>query len=513
MLTRLLIILIGLLIPASKPCIDTVSQWHGDTVIKCLSTLPQLEPKLKFANRFFKSSQISDLLSLISELKPFITHLPILLGQTRPVTYLVLLQNDYEMRANGGFFGSYAVVSHTPSLSPPSQGEKCSSLPCKGEGLGWGIRFQDIYVPDGQIKGHVDPPAPIQAAFKQGWFRLRDSDWEADFPTAATTIRWFFDKGNEINPDFLVTLNLSTIKQVLATVGEVEVPGFNFSINQDNLYSLLQNQTEIGFFPGSTQKHDILTATGKALFNKLLTLNPKQYLAIANILINQLKHGNLLVNSQDPSIQNTLLEQNWAGQISNVKCKILNCINDTYLLVEANLGANKANCCVDRSSIHTITRSTPSVAKGEVGSIQHSVNITFTNNSLLENPSPPRFFGGNYISYLRFYIPKDATNIHVSASPTLSKTLTDYPKPFSEGGQGGVSILVKYSLTEVGFFHLTAAGTKSTINLSYDLPLNQNYQLSLLKQHGLDSSPSQISLFGKNFSTDLTNDYLLTSSL
>ena len=50
-------------------------------------------------------------------------------GFERPTTYLVLLQNDTEMRANGGFFGSYAVATIDKA---------------KVE-----LRFQDIYTPDG----------------------------------------------------------------------------------------------------------------------------------------------------------------------------------------------------------------------------------------------------------------------------------------------------------------------------------------------------------------------------
>ncbi|PIS17672.1 hypothetical protein COT54_03465, partial [Candidatus Collierbacteria bacterium CG09_land_8_20_14_0_10_46_12] len=34
-----------------------------------------------------------------------------LLGFERPTTYMILLQNDMEMRANGGFFGSYVVAN------------------------------------------------------------------------------------------------------------------------------------------------------------------------------------------------------------------------------------------------------------------------------------------------------------------------------------------------------------------------------------------------------------------
>jgi len=508
-MTKILIFLIGLLIPASQPCLsvkrsDLLTLLRGETGIQCLQSLPALEPKLKFANFFLRSAVISSILPLIPEVTPLLPHLDYLLGTEKPTTYLILLQNNHEMRANGGFFGSYAVVTLD-----------------KGQAA---FRFQDIYVPDGALVGHVDPPAPIQTAFKQGWFRLRDADWEPDWPTTAKTIRWFFEKGKEINPDVLVTLNLTTIEKIMRLIGEIDVPEYGFKLTAQNLYSLLQNEAEIDFFPGSTQKKDALTAVGAALTKKLSFLKPDQYLQISHLLLGELNHTNLLVNSLNPVVQAALEEKNWAGQLSFTPARCVKDhtwqVCDTVLLIEANLGANKANCCVDRKTVHTITKSNTDIS--------HLINLTFTNNSPLENPLPPRFYGGNYISYLRYYLPENARNIRLTAQPTLPKTLSQYPTPFDGLAQKNFDRRFAYGLTEIGFFHLTAAGTKSAVQLSYDLPMDEvppgtvagtpdssqvepTYQLNLLKQNGLESSPQEINLFGNPISTDLTTDFSITN--
>jgi len=508
-MTKILIFLIGLLIPASQPCLsvkrsDLLTLLRGETGIQCLQSLPALEPKLKFANFFLRSAVISSILPLIPEVTPLLPHLDYLLGTEKPTTYLILLQNNHEMRANGGFFGSYAVVTLD-----------------KGQAA---FRFQDIYVPDGALAGHVDPPAPIQTAFKQGWFRLRDADWEPDWPTTARTIRWFFDKGNEINPDILITLNLATIEKIMGLIGEIDLPAYNLKLTADNLYSLLQNEAEIDFFPGSTQKRDALTAVGEVLTKKLSSLKLDQSIQLVKILLDQLNHTNLLVNSLNPVVQTILEKKGWAGQLSFTPA---GCdpsytwqVCDTVLLVETNLGANKANCCVDRKSVHTITKTTTDIS--------HLINLTFTNNSPLENPLPPRFYGGNYISYLRYYLPENARNIRLTAQPTLPKTLSQYPAPFDGLAQKNFDRRFAYGLTEIGFFHLTAAGTKSAVQLSYDLPMDEvppgtvagtpdssqvepTYQLNLLKQNGLESSPQEINLFGNPISTDLTTDFSITN--
>lgn len=488
-MTKVLIFLIGLLIPTAKPCLSIVAQWHRDTAIQCLQSLPALEPKLKLANFFLRRPEITAGIDIINDIKPFLPHADYFLGTDKPATYLVLLQNNHELRANGGFFGSYAVVT----VSPPKPEIS--------------FRFQDIYVPDGALVGRVDPPTPIQTAFKQGWWRLRDSDWEPDFLEAAKTIRWFLTKGSEINPDILVTLNLATIEKIAAVIGKIDIPEYGLQLTADNLYSLLQNKAEIAFFPGSTQKRDVLTAAGTALSKKISHLEFTQYVQLVQILLDQLNHSNLLVNSTNPEIQNIILSKDWAGKLITPQgCE--GCLNDTVLLVETNLGANKANCCIDRQTVHTISY-TPYA-------ISHLINLTFTNNSPLENPLPPRFFGGNYISYLRYYLPDTAKNIRLTAQPTLPKTITQYPIPFDGIKQKLFDRKFNYGLTEIGFFHTTAAGTKSAVQLSYDLPIDGNpvtYQLNLLKQNGLTSSPQEINLFGKDYSTPLENNYFLSKSL
>ena len=164
---------------------------------------------------------------IIKSYLPFANYL---LGTEKPTSYLVLLGNDTEMRANGGFTGSYAKIILSPviptdlSAVAEVEGSPSTVIPAKA-GIhqifssfkpSLDLTFQDIYVPNGQIAGlFVEPPEPIQQAFGHGTWELANADWEPDFPTSAKTLRWFMEKGKEINPDILVLLNLTTIKNIL----------------------------------------------------------------------------------------------------------------------------------------------------------------------------------------------------------------------------------------------------------------------------------------------------------
>lgn len=391
---------------------------------------------------------------LIKPLLPFTNYL---LGLEKPTSYLVLLGNDAEMRANGGFVGSYAKVN----LSYPKID----------------LSFQDIYVPNGQLKGYVAPPTPVQEAFQHGSWELANADWEPDFPTSATSIRWFLEKGNEISPDNLVLLNLTTIKKIVDIIGSFDVPEYSANITPDNLYLFLQGKAELNFFPGSTQKKDALTAVGSALYQKFQTLPFTQKIKIAQVIYQDLKNQNVFVNSTNQAFQSYLESQNYAGRLSSAS-------PDTYLLVETNLGANKANAFVSRETSHTISF--------QDSQTTHQITLKLTNSSPESNPNPPYHYGGNYIAFLRFFVPPNAENIKVTPE-SVNQTVTLTPK---------------YGLLEIGLWQTTPAQNQTVLNLSYTLPISASqYSLTLLKQHGLVTSPQTILLNGKTYRTELKNDF------
>jgi len=431
------------------------------------------------------------LIPLILFLKPYIPFKDYLLGKGKPTSYLILLGNDTEMRANGGFVGSYArlvIANHEvlkqspPSVIPGLTRNLYKLNPLK---INFDLSFQDIYVPNGQLQGYVTPPAPIQEAFKHGSWELANADWEPDFPTSVASLRWFFEKGNEIIPDNLVLLNLTTIKKVLDVVGSFSVPEYNAQITPDNLYLFLQGKTEMNFFPGSTQKKDVLTAVGLSLKQAILRLPIDKKFRIARILYQDLVNQNIVINSTNEAFQNFLVQKNFAG-------KLVSNTADTYLLVEANLGANKANAYVTRQTTHNISF--------QNNQTTHQVTVKFVNSSPEANPNPPFQYGGNYIAYLRFYLPSQAQDIHVDHEAT-SAAIKAPP----------INTASKYGFTEIGSWQTTPAQNQTTINLSYTLPIGQDkYSLTILKQHGLVSSPQTINIGGKTLSTSLTNDYKIT---
>lgn len=385
-------------------------------------------------------------------------NLPDIVGINEDKTYFLLLQNDRELRPTGGFLGSYAKLKFI-----------------KG-GLAL-VQAQDIYVPDGQIPGHVEPPAPIQEAFKQGWWKLRDSNWDPDYPTAAKVVDWFFDKGNEEKNDGLIAINFSFFQKLIEIVGPINLPSYQTVVNKDNFYQIAQSHSEVGFFPGSTQKKDILSSIGTGFIDKIKNIKKEKIVKVLGLFFKNLNERQILIYLKNPVIQNFFHEVGWDGSMRENRYFEKRTVSDYLYLVEANLGANKANCCVDRFVEHKVDFSEQNV-------IREKLKIFFDNNSEVTTPQPPVFWGGNYINYLRIYLPTEAGDFQIFID---GKSVPEEKISIEEKKQ--------LNLKSVGFFIKVFAKSRSVVEVNYQLPKDSSskaYSLFIQKQPGIEFLPYKL---------------------
>lgn len=392
-----------------------------------------------------------------------------LAGFDRPKEYIVLLQNNMEIRATGGFMGSFARVDI-------KQGKLSLQ------------KIEDIYIPDGQLDGHVEPPWPIQAAFGQGWFKLRDSNWDPDFPTAAKTIEWFFEHGKEPQADGLIAVNLSLLQTLLRLTGPIFVLDEPEKITYDNFYQKTQTAVEQNFFPGSIQKRNFLSKLGQAVFEKVSEFSFTKKIQLAMSLFALLRDREIFVYAHDGPAQKWLKQNNFDGALSDIRGT-----NKDYLAVyESNLGANKANCCIVRQA----------ELKREASG-KHELRIKYTNTNPSTLKQPPQYWGGAYVNFLRIGIPLDATIGEISVSGTK------YPLP--SGSSEAVMNLMRDSSNEellqfvtgdaehlrvdvdsreekgiklIGFFVLVDALSENEVILKYQT--SEKSKLIFQKQSGID---------------------------
>lgn len=387
------------------------------------------------------------------------------------VRLLVLFQNNMELRPTGGFIGSYAIIEVE-------------------NGRFNDFSISDVYTADGQLKGHVDPPLPIRKHLSQpNWF-LRDSNFDPDFAVSARQAQWFLEKETGTKVDGVIGVNLFVLQSLLSAVGPVPLVDFgNEVISAENFFATANELIHSGFFDGSSQKKDFLTAVSGALQQRLSRLQGSQAIALLSSFTDMLEAKHILLFLSDQNLQNKGEQLGWAGRITAVSCLEggTSCYPDYLAIVEANLGINKANYFVQKSIAlekHIDTS----------GTLSTTVTLSYENKSISSLNK-----GGTYVNYLRLLVPAGVA--------VQSVSLNNSPFPLADVD------ITSYGLdkTSIGFLVKIAPQNKGVVRVRYTLPRridNQitNYQLFYQKQGGDKSSPLVFSLtYPKEFILSPTN--------
>ena len=298
--------------------------------------------------------------------------LPELLGSKGKKTYLILFQNNMELRPTGGFIGSFALLTFD-----------------KGRLVN--TEVQDVYSADGQLKGHVEPPKPIKEYMGQkAWF-LRDSNWSPDFPTSAQKAAWFLEKETGQKVNGVVAIDLQFVKNLVDKTGKIEVADFNQTVDGSNLYEITQRQVEENFFPGSRAKKDFLTALSRSLLARFTQDSSGYLLPAGRVAFSALEERHMAVWTDNHKTNEIFRHNGWDGAIEKVACN-KTCVADYLQVVDANLGINKSNYFLDRAYSMEIT-------VGD-GRISHKLAISYNNKSQAGG-----WPGGDYKNYLRIFAP------------------------------------------------------------------------------------------------------------
>ena len=389
---------------------------------------PNLDPQLP-ANFLLSLKKLNRQIKIIPQ--DYLSILEELL--TGEENFIILLQNSDELRASGGFMGSYARVEIV-------------------DGVVKNFYIQDIYEADGQFAGRVEAPPGVREYLsgEQG-MRLPDANWEADFPQAAKQILVYFALGKEKQIDHVVAINATFFNQVLQNLGQIYVPDYQVNIDFNN-FSAVARADRQEFFPGSKQKTNFLTAAFTQIKIRLSQLTFREKVNLFKVVKVNLAAKNILFYSSQENLQNIFLKNNWAGA--------LNIDRDWYLyLLESNVGVNKANAQVSREV--------------KINLDEEQIEITWHNQNSDQE----------YINYQRVILP---TTVKVTkiTQDRQEVTLKDEEIITNSLGQ---------DFKQIGFLAPVAPQQKSTVTIQLiNHSTNQPINLYLIKQSGLAATPYTI---------------------
>ncbi len=377
-----------------------------------------------------EAQELKEMKGKLSLISKGIKILPEMLGvDGKKKEYLVLFQNESELRATGGFIGSYGILSF--------QGGSLLSFEIK-----------DVYEADGQLKGHVEPPIEIKTYLGEANWFMRDANWNPNFVKSAADIQWFLDKEINRKVDGVIGINLAVAKSILGVVGEVDVLDFGEKINKENLYEQAEFYSENKFFPGSTQKANFLGSLGRQLFEEIRDLTVKQQLNLVTALIDLLEQNELQLAFNNKETAEMVADLGWDGAIYQGKCLQENCFSDYLFVVESNFGVNKSNYFLYRNIEQMVD-----ISANFVGRV---LKINYENTSRDTN-----FPGGDYKNYLRVYLP---SNVNLSQISLIDSNNSSLKKVYTSDE---LRIKEVDGKKEIGFLVTVPVLSKKTVEIRY----------------------------------------------
>lgn len=373
-------------------------------------------------------------------------------GNSYDKKYLLVFQNNAEIRATGGFIGTYGIITI-------------------GGGKLKNIFVDSIYNPDGQISKKIEPPEPLKR-ITSNW-TMRDANWYPDFPTSAKNISNFYELEGGFTPDGIIALDTKLFLDLLEITGPIKLPGHGVEINKDNFISTTQYKTSVDYDPNQNNPKKFLADFAPLLLEKLSSPDPDQQKKILGVLLNNIQEKHVQFYSPQDDIQRSLVDLDVAGQIKNIPNF------DYFAYIDSNIGGFKTNDKIKESLTHTIEID-------EDGFPIHEVQIARKHDGNYEWPS-----GTNW-AYMRFYLPKGSQVLTAEDFNQNNNTSTKV---------NDLNVYEEGEKTVIGTWQIINPGDAITLKIKYKSSAKiglSSYKFLIQKQAGVISQETTINLNYKN---------------
>ncbi|HEX6548668.1 MAG TPA: DUF4012 domain-containing protein [Candidatus Dormibacteraeota bacterium] len=314
----------------------------------------------------------------MKELTPIIFEI---LGGNGPRTYLIEQINPAELRAGGGFFGSYAVLNASGGDLKQTKSGAIETID---------YNAQHVRPQVGQ-KGYVSPPAVMTEFLGTNSWTLEDSNFFPDFPTNAKWAEYFSDKEMQVKPDGVFSIDPVAVGYLMGVTGPITVPGTGITVEGGSFADYVFNYENGPGAPPSRKA--FLGEVASLLIAKLATLPPPAWPGLLTALNKAAQEHHMQVSFNNQSVQDQMAKFGWTQTLNPLKAP------DFAMDVESNFGGTKAN--------HFLTRRFDVTLAKQGDSLHHKVVVQLDEN--LNAPVVPDY-PQIYRAYCRFYMPDSATN-------------------------------------------------------------------------------------------------------
>jgi hypothetical protein len=396
----------------------------------------------------------------LDEAKPILKVLPQILGYPETKNYLVIFQNDGELRANGGFMTAFSVLKVESGKVKPEKSD-------------------DIYSLDKKFKSRIKPPEPIKEylfSTEYGksitpYYYLRDMNFSPDFKVSMEAFKEYYDKvPGEYEVDGIIAVDTFVLKDLVDILGPINVPEYGTFTNEPderchNIPNIICELEYIVDQPLPTQagnrKKSILGPMLQQIMLKAMGSPKNLWPSLFSAGIRLLKEKHALLYFVDEEIQKASEAFGAAGRLQDFEGDYLH-INDS------NFGGAKSNMFTK----HQVEQE---IEVEEGGQVIKTLTLTYENDEAVDDCHLERKSGLclNSIlrNYLRIYVPQGSKLIESLGSEEKMETKEELGKTYFDG-----------------FFTVRGDGGRAKVVVKYELPFKvqagNNYQLLIQKQPG-----------------------------
>lgn len=393
--------------------------------------------------------------------KPLIKALPSLLGEEKGKKYLVLFQNDAELRPTGGFLTYYAVFRVEEGVI------KIDSS-------------SDVYELDNSISSHPSAPDIIQKYFPnvtRGF--IRDSNLSPDFVKGMDAFNELYAKSSrKSDVDGIIAIDTKFLVNIIKILGEVKTDGLTFTGDNDpackcaQVVFVLENEISrpVGYV--KVNRKGLLGDLMVATLDKALRSSPKLYWGrLFQQFVVDAEEKHIMFYVYDKEAQKGMEALNWSGRVRK--------FDGDYLYVnDANFGGQKSNMFVTKTM-----KVEYNVSAG--GEVMKKITIDYKNPEAYSDCNLER--GGLCLNatlrnYQRVLVPQGSVLQDSKGSQVKVETDDDLGKTYF-----------------ASFFTVNPLG-KATVSYEYKLPFkiakNSTLPVLIQKQPGIESIPMTVLVNG-----------------
>ncbi len=404
---------------------------------------------------------------------------PQLLGIDRPRTYLLLFQNEDELRATGGFVSAAGRAT--------IQAGKIISL-----------TVEDSYAVDDFTTPYPDPPAPMNDYMGIDLWVFRDSNWSPDFPVAARRAIALYTQTRGGTIDGVIALNQRVVEALADGLGPLTIDGQTIANAQD-----MRDYMRRAWSPSSQstatewvqQRKNFIGRAMQTLLDRLLNGGDVNWQTLGQALDQVLRSRDLLIALTDAHLNEPLHSAQLDGALRTDA-------GDYLMVVDTNMGFNKASAAMQQAMQYTVTLATDRAPQAEL-------TIAYTNtNPLVPGcvQAPPKYgldttyeelMQQCYWLYRRVLAPPGAELINASRHPTGPGEIVNGLK-----SDGATRVTGENGKTVFGTFLIVPRGQHVDSYVSYTLPASVvlarddqlSYHLVWQKQPGAAAWPTRVTV-------------------